>query len=547
MTGDAPSWSEASLDDSGWKAIRIGMSWERQGHAGYDGYAWYRLRFQIPKALQHHPDFSIHQSLKLSLGKIDDVDQTWFNGMLVGQTGKFPDAFQPAWLTTRTYFVSKDLIRWGAENVIAIRVYDGNGEGGMYEGKCQLEMPSWNDAISIAFDLAEGNGIFINAEPIQVAATLENATSQQLLGHLDWSLEGDEGTSITSVSSEVELSAMGTLKANRSFENLSPGFYKVTCSFRSEEKNITVSKSMIIGYEPEKIQAPLTKQNDFDKFWSNTLQSLAEVDPEFILTRKTKLDSDTHEVYEVKMLSLGGVRVAGWYEKPKAVGTFPSLLRVPGYGEDMQPTGSSEPLAIFSFNVRGHGNSQEDIKGVPSDFWIRGLDDEQGYYYQGAYADCIRAIDFIATRSEVDQQKIAVTGGSQGGGLSLASAALDGRVSLCSPDIPFMCSWKKYFKISHWPEIDQWIAAKPERSWEKTLQTMSYFDTLNLAERIKCPVLLGLGLQDDVCPPATIFAVYNRIPASKQYLAYPHAKHWVEASHYADRYQWISKQFKTVE
>jgi cephalosporin-C deacetylase-like acetyl esterase len=157
----------------------------------------------------------------------------------------------------------------------------------------------------------------------------------------------------------------------------------------------------------------------------------------------------------------------------------------------------------------------------------------------------VRAVDFLASRPEVDRDRIAVTGGSQGGGLSLATAALDSRISLCAPDIPFLCDWVRYFKTSDWPEMNEWVKAKPHRSWEKTLRTLSYFDALNLADRIRCPVFVGLGLQDQVCPAATIFAVYNRLPVSKEYRVYPKAGHWVEAAHARDRQQWMLDNYRS--
>ena len=132
-----------------------------------------------------------------------------------------------------------------------------------------------------------------------------------------------------------------------------------------------------------------------------------------------------------------------------------------------------------------------------------------------------------------------MTGGSQGGGLSLAVAALDERICVCAPDIPFLCDWVKYFKTTDWPEMNAWIDAKSKRSWDSTLRTMSYFDALNFADRINCPVLISLGLQDDVCPPATIFSVYNRIDAPKEYRVYPAAGHWVESAHNRLRRKWL--------
>ena len=91
--------------------------------------------------------------------------------------------------------------------------------------------------------------------------------------------------------------------------------------------------------------------------------------------------------------------------------------------------------------------------------------------------------------------------------------------------------------------MDSWIAAESERSWKKTLRTLSYFDALNFADKIRCPVFLGVGLQDDICPPVTIFAVYNKITGPKEYCIYPEARHWVDESHYAKRREWLIQHF----
>jgi len=248
-------------------------------------------------------------------------------------------------------------------------------------------------------------------------------------------------------------------------------------------------------------------------------------------------------VYEVSMRSFGNIRVRGWYEVPKSKGPHPVILRVPGYGGNMKPIARFKDMVVFSFNPRGHGNSQEDIKGNPSNYWIRGLDNKEGYYYQGAYLDCVRAVDFLCSRKEVDPKRIAVEGGSQGGGLSISTAALDSRISLCAPYIPFLTNWELYFKTSHWPEMDEWIEAKELRTWQSTLKTLSYFDTMNMAPRIECPVFMGVGLQDAICPPVTCFAVYNRVKGKKEYRVYPNAKHHVDKAHHQLVFNWMRKHF----
>lgn len=542
--GDNGSWSAPALDDSDWLPIRAGISWEKQGFADYDGYAWYRLHIDIPASLRKAPSFGRHQSLSVTLGKIDDVDQTWFNGKVIGTTGEFPDSYRPAWQTTRVYRIPAALIRWDADNVLAVRVYDGKGTGGMVEGACRLAVTTLGDLVQLAFDLGRGDGVFSDQQGMPISAKVRNEARVEVVGKVNWTVKDDEGSIVSKETVAAKIPPHGESRIACRFAPTRPGFYRVSCSVECAQKGVIASTTMTLGYRPEEIKSALTRQADFDEFWRKTLAALDAVEPQFKMVRQPAMDSKTHEVYEVQMHSLGGVRVGGWYEKPLAEGTHPAVLRVPGYGGNMRPSGSSHPMALFSFNVRGHGNSQDDVRGTPRDYWIRGLDDKQGYYYQGAYADCVRAVDFLAWRPEVDAGRMAVTGGSQGGGLSLVTAALDHRISLCAPDIPFLCDWVKYFKATDWPELNAWVDAQPHRSWETTLRTLSYFDALNFADRIRCPVLLGLGLQDNVCPPATIFAVYNRLAGPKEYRAYPHARHWVDTSHNDERGNWMREHFQ---
>ena len=302
---------------------------------------------------------------------------------------------------------------------------------------------------------------------------------------------------------------------------------------------------MQVGYAPEKIIPPLTSRPDLMEFWKRARRELDQVPPEFKVKHHKDISKGEFNVYEISMRSLDSVRVRGWYEVPKTPGPHPAVLRLPGYGQNMKPIAWNNDMAIFSFNVRGHGNSQEDIIGKPQNYWIRGLDDKKTYYYRGAYMDCIRAMDFLSSRKEeVDQEKIAVIGGSQGGGLSLATAALDKRVSLCAPAIPFLTNWEKYFKTTNWPEMNNWIAAKKHRTWQTTLETLSYFDTMNMAPWIDCRVFMGIALQDSICPPPTNFAVYNRINAIKQYLVYPQANHSLGPQHRKLVFDWIRMNFQ---
>jgi cephalosporin-C deacetylase len=188
-------------------------------------------------------------------------------------------------------------------------------------------------------------------------------------------------------------------------------------------------------------------------------------------------------------------------------------------------------------DTRGQNNQSQDAaitsEGHYMGWMTQGIRDPQSYYYRYVYADAIRALELLAKREEVDPQRLAVTGASQGGGISLAVAALSPRPRLCLPDIPFLCDYKRGMSIAAsgpYPEIPHFLKAFPHL-YDTVIRTLSYCDCLNLAPWIKCRTVISNCLWDDVCPPSTIFAVYHHITAEKQMEIYPFHKHEVPYEH----------------
>ncbi len=135
--GDSSIRKEKSFDDGGWKDIPVPARWENSGYPGLDGFAWYRAKFSLPAGMQRGP-------VKLYLGRIDDCDETYVNGALVGKSGTFPPDYATQWTAFRIYKIPENVIDWDGENTIAIRVYDGGGPGGWYSIR-QLNLPTvWN-------------------------------------------------------------------------------------------------------------------------------------------------------------------------------------------------------------------------------------------------------------------------------------------------------------------------------------------------------------------------------------------------------------------
>lgn len=302
-------------------------------------------------------------------------------------------------------------------------------------------------------------------------------------------------------------------------------------------------------YRPEFYRAP-----DFEQFWTETLAE-AKAQPlkaEFV---PYDLPSKGVECFEVRYDGFQGGRIAGWYLKPKGKGTFPGLMQYHGYsGRGQRPLDvlaiAQEGIAVLTMDTRGQNGLSEDHAPYPgghfSGWMTKGIRDPKSYYYRYVYADAVRALELLASRDEVDERRLAVTGISQGGGITLAVAALSDRPILAMPDIPFLCDYRRALEITPagpYPEINAFVKTFP-REHEQVMRSLSYCDNLNLAPWVKCRTLVCNCLWDDICPPSTIFGVYNHIPAEKHMEIYPYHKHEVPYEHGEARFRMLMDVLK---
>ena len=140
--GDDSKWSSPSYDDSGWDQITVPEPWESQGYNDYNGYAWYRKSFRVR-------EIPSNTTIYLLLGKIDDVDIVYLNGMEIGRSGKFPPDFKTAYDRDRRYIVPADLLKGNEENVISVRVYDSYLSGGITDGPTGIYVDEDNELLDL--------------------------------------------------------------------------------------------------------------------------------------------------------------------------------------------------------------------------------------------------------------------------------------------------------------------------------------------------------------------------------------------------------------
>lgn len=547
--GDNPGWASPNYQDAHWKAVEVGKVWEQAGLPGYDGYAWYRCDLMIPGSWRDDPwpkELGDEAALVLQLGYIDDVDVTYFNGQEIGATGSLPPNYQAAYDQARKYDIPAKLVRWGQRNVIAVRVYDGQNQGGMYRGPFLARTPGLHDVIDLDYELDSANGLHFSPDPLSARIRIRNWSSKTLALDFKCTLQSDcvhDEAVIDQYTACISIGGHSAHTQALRFALDSPGFYRVTCQLGQAGED-PIKASLTLGYDPEQINADLTREPDFAAFWAQRKQALAAIDPAFKVTPTDRSNADL-DVYLLEMRSLGNIRIRGWYTVPKRPGPHPAILSVPGYNVNMQPFMQRKNVATLSLNPRGHGNSKIDLDPQGQELMFIGFvpGKPEGYFYTGAYMDCVRAVDFLVSRPEIDRTRIGVEGGSQGGGLSYATAALDERIVFCAPDIPWMGDWVGYLETDVWgrENYPKLMARFPGLSYEGINRFLSYFDSMNLAEWIKCPVLMSAGLQDKVCPPRTVFATYNQLRTQKEYYVYPWARHNTYPQHRQRKDAWMAR------
>ena len=343
---------------------------------------------------------------------------------------------------------------------------------------------------------------------------------------------------------------MGTMKK--------PGFLDLRLKAVVDEK--TYEHHVKVGFSPEQLKPYTKNPADFVAFWQKNLEEARkEVKTEKLKVKCEKVDkysTDEFDCYLLKLKIDSRHSIYGYLTKPKKAGKYPVVLCPPGAGiktikEPMRNTYYAKN-GFIRLEMEIHGlnpeMTDEQFKEITSAFdyengyLTNGLDNKDNYYMKHVYVACVRAIDYLTSLEEWDGKNVFVQGGSQGGALSLITAGLDPRVTACVANHPALSDMAGYLDgraggYPHFNRLNNMLT--PEK-----VETMAYYDVVNFARRITCPVYLTWGFNDNVCPPTTSYIVWNLITAPKESLITPINEHWTTTDTNYNQMMWLKSQIK---
>jgi len=283
------------------------------------------------------------------------------------------------------------------------------------------------------------------------------------------------------------------------------------------------------------------RPDDFDEYWERALLEMKNTEPDVEMA-PAGFQSRIAECFDLSFTGVRGARIHAKYLRPReGAGRHPAILEFHGYsGSSGDWTTKlawvSEGASVLSMDCRGQGGLSEDVGGVRGTTLrghiIRGLDDDpDNLLFRQVFLDAARLASIALELPEVDPNRVGATGGSQGGGLTLACGALEPRVRRLAPNFPFLSDYRRVWEMdlgkrAYEELVEYFRRFDPlHQREEEIFRTLGYIDVQHLAPRIRGEVLMGTGLMDDVCPPSTQFAVYNKIVSKKEMALYPDFGH----------------------
>jgi len=301
---------------------------------------------------------------------------------------------------------------------------------------------------------------------------------------------------------------------------------------------------------------------DLQSFWSGTL---AEARGHDLAVSCTRIETGLAviDTFDVGYAGFGGTTIRAWLHLPVGrTEPLPAVIEYLGYGG-----GRGLPHERFLYAAAGYAHLVMDTRGQGSSwavgdtadpgatgapfhpgFMTQGILDPTTYYYRRVFTDAVRAVEAVRTLDAVDPTRIAVTGGSQGGGISVAVAGLLPGLAGVLPDVPFLSDFPRAITFADsdpYGEIVRYLKAHRDHT-DRAIETLSYFDVATLGRSASAPALFSVALMDRICPPSTVYAAFNHYAGPKEIREYPFNDHeGGQGFHDQAKLRWLRERFGT--
>jgi cephalosporin-C deacetylase-like acetyl esterase len=312
-----------------------------------------------------------------------------------------------------------------------------------------------------------------------------------------------------------------------------------------------------LAYDPQQIRTFTNCPADFQDFWRKSLAEAREVplEPEY-----HDVPDATNAELETKLVRLHVGKkkwIYGYLTRPLDGQRHPVVLVPPGAGSNkIFPSDYFSREGFIYMKIEIHDNDPR----LPDDeynlmrqrkcdgYMRRGMESKDTYYYKDVYVGCARAVDFLCSLHDWDGHNVLVTGGSQGGALTIVTSALNEKVTLCAPFYPALSDLMGFLhqRAGGWPKFftNIYKDSTIDIPQKQAVETLCYFDVVNFARRINVPVFCSWGYSDDTCSPSSVWAVWNEITASKTYDITPSSGHWRFPSSQDKCLRWMKEHLK---
>ncbi len=321
-----------------------------------------------------------------------------------------------------------------------------------------------------------------------------------------------------------------------------PGFLRCRVNYDRDGKRGVLLRTA--AFDPYEVQPTTTEPEDFDQFWDTQKEALAKIPWDVQLEEVSRLsEGKPYRFYDISLANIDDSRVNGYLAKPtEGSGPFPAILSLQNHGGGAW---SVPPSWVTRFAEKGfvamainthdveNGRDREYYaalnQGPLASYTLRGFMDRDTYYFKSVYLRIVRAIDYLTSLPEWDGKTLLLTGRSQGGGLSVVGAGLDQRVTGIVCAVPALCEHggHKFGRAAGWPrfvptdehdygsDLNAPTANGHGPVSETVFQVSRYYDAVNFARKIQCPVVINLGMIDRAVPPTSVFSAYNVIGSKK--------------------------------